>query len=193
MAKIKEIIQEKLKEESLVFLIFLSIGVFLILIGIIDQPIKIHGYNIISKNEFRWVAILIGLFCVLAALFLRKNSSQPIKVVQNVENKQEASKKTINCQYYLEVKDKNWMYSLDGKKIVNIGRGESNNIKINDKTVDIYQAAIYTENSRYKIRNCSSQIPIYINSSLVTAPRNLGDNNTIKMGQVELLFRVNKK
>jgi pSer/pThr/pTyr-binding forkhead associated (FHA) protein len=82
----------------------------------------------------------------------------------------------------------NWIYPLDGKTQIYIGRREDNDIRLNDPLANTRQAVIYWENGRYKINNLSARMPTTVNGRPITK-QNVGDGNTIQMGRTKLIFR----
>jgi hypothetical protein len=100
----------------------------------------------------------------------------------------------IKPRFYLEMKLRsgpNWVYPLDGKLQVCIGRREDNDVRLNDQLADTRQAVIYWENGRYKINNLSARMPTRVNGRPITK-QNVGDGNTIQMGRTKLIFRHRK-
>jgi hypothetical protein len=98
-------------------------------------------------------------------------------------------------RFYLEMKlqhGPNWVYPLEGKAPVYIGRREDNNLRLTDPTADTSQAVIYWEAGRYKINNLSARVPTRVNGRPITR-QNLGDGNTIQMGRTKLIFRDRSK
>ena len=94
-------------------------------------------------------------------------------------------------RYYLEMKlqrGPNWIYPLDGKTVVYIGRRPDNDLVLRDPTADTRQAVIYWEGGRYKINNLSRRVPTRVNGRPITK-QNLGDGNTIQLGRTKLIFR----
>ena len=102
---------------------------------------------------------------------------------------------TTHPRFYLEIKlrhSPNWVYPLDGKAMVYIGRRADNDLRLTDPTADTRQAVIYWEDGRYKINNLSSRVPTRVNKRVITK-QNLGDGNTIQMGRTKLIFRDRSK
>lgn len=98
-------------------------------------------------------------------------------------------------RYYLEMKLRNrpnWIYPLSDKRHVYIGRRADNDIVLTDPTADTRQAVIYWENGRYKINNLSARTPTQVNGHIITK-QNVGDGNTIQLGQTKLIFRDRNK
>lgn len=85
-----------------------------------------------------------------------------------------------------------WEYSLDGKQIVYIGRLPDNDIVLRDPAADTRQAVIYLEGGRYRINNLSRTKPTRVNRRPITK-QNLGDGNTIQMGNTRLIFRQERQ
>lgn len=97
----------------------------------------------------------------------------------------------VRPRFYLEMRlqhGPNWLYPLDGRMQVYIGRGADNDLRLTDPTADRRQAVIYWEDGRYKINNLSAQMPTLVNGRPITK-QNLGDGNTIQMGHTKLIFR----
>ena len=98
---------------------------------------------------------------------------------------------TAKPRFYLKMKLRhgpNWIYPLDGKAMVYIGRRADNDLRLTDPTADTRQAVIYWEGGRYKINNLSSRVFTRVNGRVITK-QNLGDGNTIQMGRTKLIFR----
>lgn len=96
---------------------------------------------------------------------------------------------------YLEMKLKhgtNWIYSLDGKGQVYIGRRDDNHLRLKDEAADNRQAVIYWEDGRFKINNLSSKRPTLVNGRPITK-QNLGDGNTIQLGNTKFIFRDRRR
>jgi hypothetical protein len=85
-----------------------------------------------------------------------------------------------------------WVFPLDGKQTVYIGRREDNDLVLRDPTADTRQAVIYRESGRFKINNLSSRTPTQVNNRPITK-QNLGNGNTIQMGRTKLIFRQRKE
>ncbi len=103
--------------------------------------------------------------------------------------------RTAKPRFYLKMKLRhrpNWIYPLDGKAMVYIGRGADNDLRLTDPTADTRQAVIYWEDGRYKINNLSARAPTRVNKRVITK-QNLGDGNTIQMGRTKLIFRDRSK
>lgn len=81
-----------------------------------------------------------------------------------------------------------WEYPLEGKLTFYIGRRQDNDIVLLDPTTDTRQAVIYLHESRYRINNLSPRVPTRVNNRSITM-QNLGDGNTIQMGNTRLIFR----
>lgn len=186
------LIKEKAKEVHFLTLVFVLLGIALLFIGL-TEPTKVGGINISVKNELRIPSIIIGIFFISISLLLERRRSRSGKQTRDIVTNQPENRSFIGSKFYLEVKNTDFKYPLDGKRTVSIGSGKSSDLKIKDDTVDSYQAVIYIENGRYKICNRSARMPTYINDSPVTVSRNLGNNNTIRMGRVKLIFRENKE
>ena len=98
---------------------------------------------------------------------------------------------TSRLRYYLEMKLRNgpnWIYPLDGRTQVHIGRHADSDLVLLDSTADTRQAVIYRERSRFKIANLSKRTATLVNGRPITK-QNLGDGNTIQMGRTKLIFR----
>lgn len=96
---------------------------------------------------------------------------------------------------YLEMKlqhGSNWVYSLEGKRQVYIGRREDNDLRLKDRMADGRQAVIYWEEGRFKINNLSAVRPTLVNGKPITK-QNLGDGNTIQLGNTKLIFRDRRR
>lgn len=87
---------------------------------------------------------------------------------------------------------RDWEYSLEGKDIIYIGRRSDNDIVLRDPAADTRQAVIYLEGGRYRINNLSATKPTKVNNRPITK-QNLGDGNTIQMGNTKLIFRQEKR
>lgn len=101
----------------------------------------------------------------------------------------------VGSRFYLEMKLRdgpNWIFPLDGKRIVRIGRDAGNDLLLTDPQADGRQAVIYWEDGRYKIANQSARVPTKVNNRPITR-QNLGDGNTIQMGRTKLIFRDRSK
>lgn len=99
------------------------------------------------------------------------------------------------ARFYLEMKlqrGSNWVYALDGKAQVYVGRRADNDLRLTDPAADTRQAVIYWEDERYKINNLSARTPTQVNGRPITK-QNLGDGNTIQMGRTKLIFRDRSK
>ncbi len=81
-----------------------------------------------------------------------------------------------------------WEYLLEGKPTFYIGRRQDNDIVLLDPTTDTRQAVIYLQEGRYRINNLSPRVPTMVNGRPITM-QNLGDGNTIQMGNTRLIFR----
>ena len=102
---------------------------------------------------------------------------------------------TAKPRFCLEMKLRrgpSWVYPLDGRRQVSIGRGASNDLRLTDPTADTRQAVIYWEGGRYKINNLSARVPTRVNKRVITK-QNLGDGNTIQMGRTKLIFRDKRR
>lgn len=104
------------------------------------------------------------------------------------EQRQVRSKKVDNGQYWLEVKGTSWRYPLVNHRPIYLGRAPDSQIRLKDPAADTRQAVIYWEDNRYKINNLSAQTPTRVNGRLFTK-QNLGNGNTIQMGNTKLIFR----
>lgn len=96
---------------------------------------------------------------------------------------------------YLEMKlqrGSNWIYSLEGKRQVYIGRREDNDLRLRDRMADARQAVIYWEEGRFKINNLSTVRPTLVNGKPITR-QNLGDGNTVQLGNTKLIFRDRRR
>lgn len=102
---------------------------------------------------------------------------------------------TTRPRFCLEMKlrhGSNWIYPLDEKSQVYIGRRADNDLRLTDPAADTRQAVIYWEDGRYKINNLSTRTPTQVNKRFITK-QNLGDGNTIQMGRTKLIFRDRSK
>lgn len=98
-------------------------------------------------------------------------------------------------RFYLEMKLRhgpNWVYPLDGKARVYIGRRADNDLRLTDPTADTCQAVIHWEGGRYKINNLSTRVLTRVNNRPITK-QNLGNGNTIQMGRTRLIFRARRR
>lgn len=84
-----------------------------------------------------------------------------------------------------------WVFPLDGRQRVFIGRHEDNDLVLRDPTAATRQAVIYWEDGRYRINNLSTDRPTQVNNRPISW-QNLGDGNTILMGRTKLIFRQKK-
>jgi hypothetical protein len=101
----------------------------------------------------------------------------------------------VGPRFYLEMKLRrgpNWIFPLDGRPIVRIGRNPGNDLLLTDRSADGEQAVIYWEDGRYKIVNRSARVPTRVNNRPIIR-QNLGDGNTIQMGQTKFIFRDRSK
>ena len=85
-----------------------------------------------------------------------------------------------------------WEYSLDDGQTIYIGRRPDNDIVLRDPAADTRQAVIYLEGDRYRINNLSRTKPTKVNNRRITM-QNLGDGNTIQMGNTRLIFRQERQ
>jgi len=81
-----------------------------------------------------------------------------------------------------------WEYPLESKPTFYIGRRQDNDIVLLDPATDTRQAVIYLHESRYRINNLSPRVPTMVNGRPISM-QNLGDGNTIQMGNTRLIFR----
>jgi pSer/pThr/pTyr-binding forkhead associated (FHA) protein len=86
----------------------------------------------------------------------------------------------------------NWIYPLDGKHQVYVGRRADNDLRLTDPAADTRQAVIYWEDGRYKINNLSRRTPTRVNKRPITK-QNLGNGNTIELGRTRFIFRDRSK
>ena len=86
----------------------------------------------------------------------------------------------------------NWRYELDGRNQIYIGRGDDNQIRlVHDPAADTRHAVIYFENGRYFINNLSPR-GTWVNNS-PTSKHILGDGNTIRMGNTNIIFHERRR
>ena len=98
---------------------------------------------------------------------------------------------------WLEIKQahkKPWRYPLTKTQHVYIGRRNDNEITLNDPMCDARQAVVYWDalSHRYKINNLSTTSPTMINNRRITK-QNLGDGNTIHLGNTRMIYRERSK
>jgi hypothetical protein len=168
-----------------VLLVFVVGGVVVVLVAIsinseVNAQLKLPGraefYIDTSRDEWR----------------KRASSSGDVEQRHSANAPPRSSPKP---RFYLEMNLKhgpNWIFPLDGKSQVYIGRRQDNTLKLTDSTADTRQAVIYWEDGRYKINNLSSRVPTKVNNHKFTR-QNLGDGNTITMGRTKLIFRDRSK
>lgn len=98
-----------------------------------------------------------------------------------------------HSKFWLEIKQehkKPWRYPLTKTQHIYIGRNRNNQIILNDPACDTKQAVIYwdAKGGRFKINNLSATSPTMINKRIITQ-QNLGDGNTIGLGNTKMIFR----
>jgi hypothetical protein len=167
---------------TVILLLFITLGTAVILVAVLRNKqtkagIKLPGRAelYIDTSQERWEE--------KPRLDQREGGARP-------RHNRRASQ-PIRPNFYLEMKLRNranWIYPLDGKLQVYIGRRNDNDIRLNDPTADTRQAVIYWEDDRYKINNLSRRVPTCVNGRSITK-QNIGDGNTIQMGRTKFIFR----
>lgn len=160
-------------EWFVVFLVFLMTAALVILVAVLVNERVKAGVKLPGKAEFY----------IDAERGWRENPEPPAQ--------RPSPTATHTSQAFLEMKlqrGPNWVYPLKGRRHIYIGRRDDNDLRLTDPTADTRQAVIYREDGRYKINNLSAKRPTLVNGRRITK-QNLGDGNTIELGNTKLIFR----
>ena len=164
-----------MSEWAVILLFFIAVAAVIVLVAVLVNQRVRAGMNLPGRAEF-YIDTSRGGW-----------QAQP----QRQRSRSPPRPSTARPRFYLEMKMRsgpNWVYPLDGKAQVYIGRRADNDLRLTDPTADTRQAVIYWEGGRYKINNLSARVPTRVNNRPITK-QNLGDGNTIQMGRTKLIFR----